>query len=581
VAVLGGGVLISPQHSGPLWATIGALSVGAILLGVRRHAPLRSAPWLLLAAAVSSMAAGDTIYGANSGTAPAAAEFFYLAMFPLITAGLLVMTRASMMLADRSRLLDLMTFACAATLATWVTLIGPMLSSPSMESAARTIIVAYALGDLLILVAAVHLLVAARRSWSVLLLAGGAAALLAADLWYAQAQIGGGGWQPGGPAELGYLLFYAAWGAAALHPSMRTLTEPVEAVPARRPGRSTTLLTLSLLVPAVLLLVQVGTGEVRDLALIVAVSLVMLCLVMTRLTDAIGHYWRSMLRERTLRAACGALVGATDADDVRAAARTAVGDLLPPGQPYEVVVVVDDSRFPAVAADRRTRLIDTGLLDPDLPDTVRRLEAALICPLSVAGRSRAGGACAAMVVAASRAALMTTRNTIEVLAAQAALALERVSLTEAMNRRDSDEYLRTVVQKANDVVLVVDEDERIRYASPSLTAVLGVQPPLRTTLPELVDPADREQITRTVELARKTRNPDGVRDVWVIGRPDGNRVTVEVTYRDLRGDRMVRGFVVTMHDVTERQRADLEPLRRALQASPAGRNRQSSARKFE
>jgi PAS domain S-box-containing protein len=73
---------------------------------------------------------------------------------------------------------------------------------------------------------------------------------------------------------------------------------------------------------------------------------------------------------------------------------------------------------------------------------------------------------------------------------------------------------------------------------------------------------------------------EGARDVWALRGADGGRATVEVSCRDLRGDRTVRGNVITMRDVTERRRAEQESIRQALDATPAGQNRHSSSIKF-
>ena len=64
----------------------------------------------------------------------------------------------------------------------------------------------------------------------------------------------------GGAIDAGWLLSYVAWGAAALHPSMRSLSEtaPDKAVRLTR-GRQALLTTTSLLAPAVL--VQQGLTE--------------------------------------------------------------------------------------------------------------------------------------------------------------------------------------------------------------------------------------------------------------------------------------------------------------------------------
>jgi hypothetical protein len=48
----------------------------------------------------------------------------------------------------------------------------------------------------------------------------------------------------------------------------------------------------------------------------------------------------------------------------------------------------------------------------------------------------------------------------------------------------------------------------------------------------------------------------------------------------MREDRLVRGFGVTMRDVSARHEYEREPLHRAVLDSPAGQNRQSAANKF-
>ena len=56
-----------------------------------------------------------------------------------------------------------------------------------------------------------------------LLAVGRARACLVADCVYGWIQLHGS-WKVGGPTDLGWVLFYVCWGAAALHPAMRELT---------------------------------------------------------------------------------------------------------------------------------------------------------------------------------------------------------------------------------------------------------------------------------------------------------------------------------------------------------------------
>ena len=571
VVLLGATVFVAPAWSSFAWAAIGAVSAGAVVLGIHRNAPARRAPWWLFAAAILVMAAGDTVYD----TWPGLADLFYFTMFPLVTAGLIQVTRTSVVLRDRARLIDLLTLTCAAALLCWAVLVGPALRSSGLDAGARSTLAAYALGDLLVLITTVRLLLAAGRSPAVILLATGAAGALVSDIVYSLERLGDG-WRAGGPGELGYLLFYLCWGAAGLHPSMAALTGPPRDRNGRLRGQSMIIPAVSLAVPPAVLLAEALAGRVADGAVIAAAFLVMSALVITRLGDEIAGHRAVLARERCLREACASLVAAIDLDQVESAARSAVGGLAPAGAAHRVVLTsvpfgvgratAAQGGVPA-SADRRARLLPTRLLHPDLRDQVDGYDPVLVCPLL--GRE-------VLMVAADERVLATIRDAVEVLAAQITLALDRIALTEAVNRRDSEEYVHAVVQNAADVVLVVDSDDRIRYASPSLTALLGTPAPFAT----LHDLIDSDQLDRTLAQARVALDEDGTRDLWSLRRADGTPVVVEVSYRDMREDRLVRGFVITMRDVTERRSFEREMLQRALLDSPAGQNRQSAANKF-
>ena len=92
-----------------------------------------------------------------------------------------------------------------------------------------------------------RLLITAGGNPAATLLGVGTASLLASDVGYGLEQLGGS-YTVGNPYDFGWALFYTAWGAAALHPSMADLTVPV-------PGPS-------------------GEMSIRRIALLMAVSLV-------------------------------------------------------------------------------------------------------------------------------------------------------------------------------------------------------------------------------------------------------------------------------------------------------------------
>lgn len=200
----------------------------------------------------------------------------------------------------------------------------------------------------------------------------------------------------------------------------------------------------------------------------------------------------------------------------------------------------------------------------------------LVCPLWLEPLAVARPNGGALVLTGRREALTIARDALEVLAGQAALALDRISLVEAVGRRDSDLYLRTVIRNTAELMLVVDEDRRIRYASPALHSLLGHEElsPL-VAWEDLVHPDDRGQVRRAFST-----EGDGTLFCALL-RPDDGQVLVEATYRDLREDRLVQGFVVTLRTVTDPQDAvDRLPHRDHIDGLPAQINRRSAQHKF-
>ncbi|GAB2625270.1 hypothetical protein Aab01nite_19330 [Paractinoplanes abujensis] len=528
---------------------LGFGSAAAIVFGVRRYRPARVGPWLLLAGALVASTAGDVLTAVGR---PGAADICFYVMFVLIAWSLLRFTGIGAILVDRARLIDLLAFGCSTLLVVWVFVVGDAGRIGGVSGA-------YVIGALLLLAVVARVLVAVGRNLSAVLLVAGAVGVLVSDiaqpLW------------PGRWSELGFVVLYLAWGAAALHPSMVRLTEPAVPRPSPWRGHWAALLGISVATPPVVLLVEAVQGSVADGVVIAVAGAVTLLLTITRLTDSVTLNGQALTRERGLRQASAALVTATDAEAVEGAVRAAVAQLMPPGAVCRSVLAGDDrqlAREVATGPSSRSWWVEGG--DDD--------SATLVCPLWLEPLAVARPGGGALVLVGRRDVLAATRDTLEVLAAQAALALERITLVEAVGRRDSDLYLRTVIRNSGDIMVVIDEDQRIRYASPSLRDLLGADdlPPL-ATLDDLVDPDDRHRLRQALG-----GSGDGVLFCSLV-RADGTRAPVEATYRDLRGDRLVQGFVVTVRDFPPRHEP-AETLSHGAVPVPAGLNRRSARDKF-
>ena len=95
-----------------------------------------------------------------------------------------------------------------------------------------------------------------------------------------------------------------------------------------------------------------------------------------------------------------------------------------------------------------------------------------------------------LVVHSAKATLNLLRPRLETLATQAGSTLERIRLNEDNLRHTSESYFRTLVQNSADVILILDDDDRVRYASPSAHDVFGPVPISRCA------PADADRRAR-------------------------------------------------------------------------------------
>ncbi len=408
----------------------------------------------------------------------------------------------------------------------------------------------------------------------------GGIGLRASDVVYGIIQLNGA-WRVGTPVDLGWVAFYVGWGLAALHPSMRQLTEPkVIRHPRDRIARLIWLGVASLIAPT-LLAIEVLSGAVQDGLAIAVLSAVLSILVLTRLGHALRVQRRSFRRERALRRAGAALLSATNAEEVSRLVADAASQLLPRRRPSTMVLDLAD---PAAVresgradgnghgnggarrgqAEPTPEMVYTATLPTHIAQRLAGFEVTLRCDLPAA-RGRAG----TLYLAAEETVLVPLQEAASVLAGQAGQTMQRIALTAEINRRDSEAYFRTLVLNTADVILILDMADRIRYASPSAGALFETDDVTGAALDHLVEPASRHEVHKRLSRVRRGE-PDQRGLEWQVRRPRAGEALVEATCRDLRGEPTVDGVVVTLRDVTESRRMQDELYRRATYDSLTG-----------
>jgi diguanylate cyclase (GGDEF)-like protein len=164
----------------------------------------------------------------------------------------------------------------------------PIAADPSLSLPERLISLAYPLGDVLLLVMVARLATSpGARTAAYGLLGLALLSLLGADVGYAVLNLVSS--YEGGLVDAGWLLSYVVWGAAALHPSMRSLSEvaPDRATPFSH-RRLALLATTSLMAPAVL--IQQGlTHQPIDVGAIALGSVALFLLVVLRMAGLVAQ----------------------------------------------------------------------------------------------------------------------------------------------------------------------------------------------------------------------------------------------------------------------------------------------------
>jgi diguanylate cyclase (GGDEF)-like protein/PAS domain S-box-containing protein len=254
-----------------IWGTAGLAPVIAILAGVWLHRPARRRSWLLLAAGQTAFTVGDMIFYVNDMLLhhelplPSVADGFYLASYPFLILGLLLLLRARTPGRDWAGLLDGLMITVGVAMLSWVFLIDPYVDDGTLPLAELLTSVAYPLADVLMLAVVARMWVGrGRRNAAFYLLTVGTVALLVADTLYGLIQLNGT-WQLASPVDVAWLAFYACFGAAALHPSMRETDQPGERDDGKvSRARFGVVVGLATLMAPIIMAIQAARGQSVD-----------------------------------------------------------------------------------------------------------------------------------------------------------------------------------------------------------------------------------------------------------------------------------------------------------------------------
>jgi diguanylate cyclase (GGDEF)-like protein/PAS domain S-box-containing protein len=294
-------------NSGPVYNLIGGATVVALVIGARTNSPRHRLPWYLLAVGQALFLASNILsynYEHLFGSAlplPSIADPFHLAFYPFFVAGMLLLIHDRHEGSDRAGLIDALIVTVALAALLWVYLIAPYVDAQSLPFLRRITSIAYPTMDIIVLAVVARVAAGShRRDPAFVFLLAATVVLLLSDVVYGWKLLHGG-YSIAGVLACGWAVFFTLLGTAALHPSMRLLSEPGPVVEVRLTRARLALLACASLTVPLVIVVREALHEQLDIYVLVGAAALMFSLVLTRMATIVHRHEEITEREAALR----------------------------------------------------------------------------------------------------------------------------------------------------------------------------------------------------------------------------------------------------------------------------------------
>jgi diguanylate cyclase len=283
-----------PKIQQLLYQATGIVSMGAMLVGIRRNRPASTRPWILLALGILMWVIGDAIWNSYElvlhrvAPWPSTADYIYLVGPVLIALGLTGMLRRRGEPRDIEGVLDALIVAAGAGALSWAFFMAPYAADTSLNGITQVVAVAYPLTDVLLLAVIVRLLLApGNRTTSHRLLAAAVACTFVGDIVYSIQSLHGT-YYTGHIVDISWLAFYWLIAAAALHPSMAKITRTVEGEAQRLRRSRLVMLAIAASLGPLTLVIQWLRDAPLDIPVIAGASVLLFVVVLVRMERLVG-----------------------------------------------------------------------------------------------------------------------------------------------------------------------------------------------------------------------------------------------------------------------------------------------------
>jgi diguanylate cyclase (GGDEF)-like protein/PAS domain S-box-containing protein len=190
--------------------------------------------------------------------------------------------------------------------------------------------------------------------------------------------------------------------------------------------------------------------------------------------------------------------------------------------------------------------------EPAAPFRLMGLET-VVTPISLAESVRG-----LLIVEAAETIEPELPAALSALAAQVSLALSRLELQHELLESESAARFQALIQSASDVISIVTPDGLIKYESPTMAEIFGMDPAERlgTDFRDIVHPDDSGRVEG--DFQRALSSGDYAVTECRIRHADGSWRYTEIRMTNLVDNDAVGGIVLNTRDVTERHNLEAE-----------------------
>jgi diguanylate cyclase (GGDEF)-like protein/PAS domain S-box-containing protein len=326
-----------------------------------------------------------------------------------------------------------------------------------------------------------------------------------------------------------------------------------------------------------LLAYEARNGITQNFPVLIGATGVLFVLAVVRMWGLMRRQLEYLSRERTLREAGAALVTATSRASMHEAAGKAIRGIAgedaavricetdPETGELTIVTTLGGDAVPGPAGItldvlqgwKRERLAGGQGYRVGIGESVLREPLSLppdhgtafVAPLTT--RDTLSGI---MVVSLPGALPRTVEDALESLTSQVALALESAALTEDLLIQQSQARFASLVRNSSDLVMLIEPDTTVTYASPSAERVLGISAEdlEGTRFSDRIPAEDRGRVLTFLTTMAEGEGHTGLTEFRVEHR-NGSMRTVETLRTNLLHDPNVKGIVLNTRDISERK----------------------------